>query len=357
MKSAIFLGNISSPLAVNRFLILVDELVGYDFLFFDKSTGLSFTGQEIRTRNFKDFSYVGKRTFASKLIDKFVVPFKLLSLMRKGKINLVHVHGASLLLLVFPLYFSKVKLVTTCQGSDIGFGYRFPYSIFTKVLLRRSDVITVKSNQMAFQAKKIVNKIPTLLNWGLSVDFINRGAKNAKDSSKVIRIVSMRSARPLYNIPIIFEAIKYLKCDFGEKVRFTFISLCEPEVDLDLSVADEVALGLSQQECIDELAKAEIMISIPSHDGFSTTIMEALALGVYPIISNIEAYSGEFEDSPYLVQRLDDLSADSLEKVLREVIENIDAIRSASGIRRRFAQENYSYSSQVSIIKEIYDHG
>lgn len=120
---------------------------------------------------------------------------------------------------------------------------------------------------------KIVN-----LNWGVD-DQLFKLTNNRINSEKV-NIISFRATKEIYNIDKIFNAIFNLKTKFSN-INFTYVEFNKDQnINLDLSIVDNYFYNLSKKELFDLLANQDIMISIPSFDGFATSIMESLAIGV-----------------------------------------------------------------------------
>lgn len=193
---------------------------------------------------------------------------------------------------------------------------------------------------------KIVN-----LNWGVD-DQLFKLTNNRINSEKV-NIISFRATKEIYNIDKIFNAIFNLKTKFSN-INFTYVEFNKDQnINLDLSIVDNYFYNLSKKELFDLLANQDIMISIPSFDGFATSIMESLAIGVKPCISNIVSYQNE--NLSNLVSYIDLSNEESIEDILSMNIENIELIRNEVKMRREFSFINYSREEQINILKNIYN--
>ena len=117
-------------------------------------------------------------------------------------------------------------------------------------------------------------------------------------------------------------------------------------------MADKYYKDLSKKELFDTLNQQDIMISIPSYDGFATSLMESLALGVYPIISDIESYNDD-ELKKY-VEVIDLYNERDFIEKLEYCISSIDKIREDMEKRISFAKKNYSRKNQIKNLREIY---
>ena len=176
---------------------------------------------------------------------------------------------------------------------------------------------------------------------------------NNRINSEKVNIISFRATKEIYNIDKIFNAIFNLKTKFSN-INFTYVEFNKDQnINLDLSIVHNYFYNLSKKELFDLLANQDIMISIPSFDGFATSIMESLAIGVKPCISNIVSYKNE--ELTNLVSFIDLSNEKNIEIILSKNIENIELIREEVTMRKEFAFINYSRKEQIQILKRIYN--
>ncbi|GLS82867.1 hypothetical protein GCM10007894_08440 [Paraferrimonas haliotis] len=336
----IFVGNSDSPLARERFY-LISKVKGVTSYFFDRKN-LSLLDQNLKPLTLQTKGSYTKYHLSS--------PFYFWKAIKQIRPNIIHFHGVSILLLAFSLIGYKGKVISTPQGSDINQGYRGIYSIFTRFLLKRSDVITVKSRYMLNRVKFLSGKWSEVINWG--VDEIFEETKYVVSDSSVVKIFSPRSFKEIYNVKIIIDAIEKLKSE-GFEIHFTVATLHDHEyLHSKKHVIDQLKIKADKLEMCEILSDTDFMISIPSYDGFSTTLIEALFLGVKPIISDIKPYSKEFSES-YLVTKTK-IDVSELYVVLKKEIESISIARKYKSQRVRYAISNYSRKSQIEKLKSLY---
>lgn len=341
----LFIGNIKSPLAVDRYN-LIKECVDADFLFFDKIT-MEFYDSITQESSEKLFRKIP-------VLKHFLSFFICFWHLQNNKYNALHFHGASNQLLTFLGFLFKLKIIVTCQGSDINNGFKFPYSIFTKLLLQRADYVTVKSTQMFKRVEQIIGrqKIGKMItiNWGTD---LTKSHVSFEGNGELV-ITSIRSAKSIYNIPVIFSAIKELKKKFS--FRFIAISL-HPfnSADLDLSVADEMHVNLNRSEIQKVIQSSDVVVSIPSYDGFSSSIIESLTLGALPLITNLDAYKDEFVEED-IVCKIEAATPEVLLTALHRIFLDRDRLLSVEARQHRieFAEKLYSRRSQIEIVKDMY---
>lgn len=343
MNNILFIGSYASPLSKERYELIKTNIEYERIIFFN--TGFKY---------FQDKDVISTKFYFNKYITNLLQFLYLLFVINKYKINVLHFHGGfNAFINYVPFFiFNKIKIVVTVQGSEINQHFKGYKKYFVRYLLKNADYITVKSNFMKNRVLQIVDKINNIvdLNWGVSDILFEYNNVNYNNST--IKIISFRATDTIYNIDKIFEAIKELKEKYSI-ICFTYVEFNKSDtINLDLSVADKYYKDLSKKELFDILNQQDIMISIPSYDGFATSLMESLALGIYPIISDIESYNDK--QLKNYVEHIDLNDNENLLEKLKKSIKNIEDIRKNKEKRIIFAKENYSRKNQIKILREIY---
>jgi len=111
----------------------------------------------------------------------------------------------------------------------------------------------------------------------------------------LLRIVSTRRLRPLFRIDVLIEAVAELKRS-GVPVRLEVLgggserNRLERMVQrLDLQPSVFFLGHLSPARVAERLRDADVIVSLSESDGLSTSLVEAMACGVFPIVSDIPA--------------------------------------------------------------------
>jgi glycosyltransferase involved in cell wall biosynthesis len=337
----IFIANCSSPLARRRYQLVKDSVNPEVAFFFDPFAKEVFTTPDFVC------PFVGWNRYLRPILSYLLC----LKLIFTNRINVLHYHGGAHLIFNFLPVFGK--RITTPQGSEINQSYVGWKRIFVGGLIRISDFVTVKSPFMRKLCKNILSSEKNIvdLNWGIDPEFF---ATQPVTSSDEISIISYRASASLYNIPLIFEAVKELKKQFP--IKFTYIEFGkQPSIDLDLGVCDEHHKHVTKEALIQLLRKTDIMISIPKFDGFATSIMESLAIGCYPLISELPSYENFLDgQTNSMMSKIDLAKERALVEGLKTACKNIETIRENRELRRQYARHHYNLSQQVEILREIY---
>lgn len=335
----VFIGSADSPLAIDRYSIM-KGILGEEGIFFDRSRGevLSAAGECGTSQHTKRS---GLRLHLFGLLN-------LIRLCVSTKPKVIIYHGVSVQLLSFIPYIYDVKFILIAQGSDINNALKNKLSLnsfLVKLLLRRSHLVVVKSIVMARTVKALFSKAECeVINWGVPDVFFDCVLENKRAK---ITVISPRTNKPNYNIDIILAAIRELK----GKYAFDYIHLGLGNVYECSDIAGKILKNVSADDMAVVLKNSDIMISIPSQDGFSTSIMESLAAGALPVISDLPAYEGELLDA-HLAVRIKSITVADLCDALEDILKDIDQVRADRKKRTHFAKLNYKRELQVSKLRE-----
>ncbi|MEM5570336.1 glycosyltransferase [Aliarcobacter butzleri] len=342
MNKILFIGAYESPLSQERYKI-IKENIRHEKIFFFNTGFTSFFSKDV----------INTKFILNNYLTNILQFFYLLFIIYKYKINIVHFHGGFQVFLNFLSLFiyKKIKIIVTVQGSEINQNYKGYKKYFVKFLLKNSNYITVKSTFMKKRVKNIIlnNKNIIDLNWGVDDNLFSFVKK---DCNQKINIISFRATGLIYNIDKIFDAILNLKKKYNN-IYFTYVEFNKNHnIKLDLSIVDEHYKNLSKEELFNVLSEQDIMISIPSYDGFATSLMESLSLGVYPFISDIESYDDS--NLQKYIKLIDLNNERDLIEELDICIKNIAEVRNGKVKRINFAKEVFSRQEQIKILKKIY---
>lgn len=242
-------------------------------------------------------------------LTQYTVDFSFLNFMAhkqiKGILNvikaqIIHIHQANSIawysFRAINQIYPRPKVILTTWGSDILllpkknklFKWMVTYN------LRQADVITANSLYMA----QIIEKL--LLPQTRPVHTINFGIiqlppmQNLAKKKKII--LSNRAHNPLYRIDKIILAFadlmerKLIDPDFqlmvvgGGSLTKNLEELVE---QLKMSDKIHVTGVLSYEQLIEYYQQATIFVSVPASDATALSLLEAMAYGCIPVISNI----------------------------------------------------------------------
>lgn len=267
-------------------------------------------------------------------------------------------------------------MIITVWGSDI---LRLPKeSIMAKHMvnyaLKKADKVVTTSefmktylvNEFQLMKEKVV-RIP----WGINIDiFDKRYTKNEQELKESLQIkdneivvISNRVIFPIYNIDKIIESIPHV-LKSNPNTIFLFIkgyvtSDFEDEMKLKaktLGITKNIRFiskNLTSKEMANYLNISDIFISIPKTDQFGSSVIEGMACGLIPIVSNIEVYYQYLSNSNALFVDPDN-PVDIAEKI-NYCIENPEIKEEFYKINRKIIEENENWDINGQKIIDLYE--
>jgi len=215
--------------------------------------------------------------------------------------DIIHVHQANSFGFMTALANQKKKipLVLTTWGSDVLLlpNKSFLHRWMVKYVLKKADQITADAQFMASAIHQLVGpKTVLIANFGVDIDTSN----NAIVRKKII--YSNRMHAPLYQIEkIIQESADFLKSNADWSI--TIAGNGKNTIELEKLAAKNLPSDsyefvgfLNNEQNKANYQSATIYVSIPTSDGTSISLLEAMAYGCIPIVSNLPA-NKEWVDS------------------------------------------------------------
>lgn len=219
--------------------------------------------------------------------------------------DVVHVHG-----LYFPadvaawhpfrpLVFTPWDGELVWQIKPVSFWYRQT----VRRAVRRADLVTVDSAELRERCLRYGRPASrtAVLQWGVELDTF-RPDVDTGDLSRELGIgardpvvLSTRSVAPMYNIGTLIRATPEVLRALPD-VKFVFAWPVAPELEEMRRVAAELAVLPSVRfvgvlESRDRLAqlyaRADVFVSLASHDTTPVSLLEAMACGTFPVVSDL----------------------------------------------------------------------
>ena len=218
----------------------------------------------------------------------------------KHKCHLIHAHWAIPTGLIGVLVgsFLKTPLIVTIHGSDFRIGTMKTF-IIKKIFLyvcRRAKHIICVSEVLKRDIEKLGIKGEKISVFPMGVDehffrsLINRGVNRI---GQWFTILSNRQLQPIYNISLLIRAIpivlkeepnaKFIIAGIGSERE----NLEKQVKDLNISSSVQFLGWVTHEEMPKLLSQADIYISTSLDDGTSVSLLEAMASGAFPIVTDI----------------------------------------------------------------------
>ncbi len=215
---------------------------------------------------------------------------------RRFKPHLVNAHMITGYGLVGALVKGPAKLLLSAWGPDVLESPRKPLQrLAVRLALKRADLVQTDADVMdqilvedlEFPESKIV-QVP----YGLEEALLEEPLPQKPKAPPWV-ILSHRRLDPLYNPRVILEAAGLLKAQ-GIKVWLVFSSGGQLEEELrrrawELGVKTEITGFIPRKSLLDNIRRAHFFVSAALSDSTPVSLLEAMALGAVPVVSDLPA--------------------------------------------------------------------
>ena len=286
--------------------------------------------------------------------------------MFKNKCNLIHAHWAIPTGLIGTWVGSLFKkpLIVTIHGSDLRMALERPgflKKIFVYVCKRATYlncVSKVQKNEM--EQMGIMSEKISIIPMGVDEAFLERGRERKIELDKgAFIILSNRNLLPLYNVSILIRAIPNI---LREEPRTKFLIAgegsekenLENEVEnLNLSISVRFLGRVPHKEMPNLLAQSDIYVSTSPYDGTSVSLLEALASGTFPVVTDIPSNREWIADGDngFLVPKGNE---NLLAKKIVEAIRNRRLLGEAYEKNRKIVEQRACWRENIKKITELY---
>lgn len=188
---------------------------------------------------------------------------------------------------------ARKPIIVTAWGSDILStpSKGFLYFKMAKSILKNVQFFTSDSTFMGNEMNRIANEKLniTIANFGINIDQTELPKENI--------IFSNRAHKPLYRIELILQAFsRFSKTDIGQEWKLVVAGDGEQTQQLknmaiELGIAEKVDFvgWLTKEQNSNYYQKSRLFVSIPESDATSISLLEAMAAGCIPIVSDLPA--------------------------------------------------------------------
>lgn len=287
-------------------------------------------------------------SFFLRLMDHFLSVRRVVG---HTKPDILHSHYANL-----PGWYGAFcnfhPFVLTLWGGDIladQGAFKFPFSRrLTRWAMEKADLVTVHSRFLRDEALRLgeVGGKIKMIHWGVDVTRFRprtevHRLRTALGLGSGPVVLSMRIPHPIYNIETIIKSIPLVRAHVPDVKLIVKEYLAEPGyMEVLRGLVDRMRLrdavtfvGEVPYEHIPlYLNTADVYVSIPSSDGMPISLMEAMACGTAPVLSDLPQYKEmirEGENGLYVPPRDEVALSQALITLLRD-----------RGLRERIVENN-----------------
>jgi L-malate glycosyltransferase len=178
-------------------------------------------------------------------------------------------------------------VINTAHGMDVRISNKFPVSILFRLAVAFSKKVTVVANYMKDYG---CLKNTTVIPCGIDERFFE-----VKPDYNSKTVISTRSLEPVYDIETLIKAVPLV---LQEEPDASFIIIgCGSQKEYLQNLANKlnvtkriIFMGMLDNSKIPSyMEKAKVYVSTSLADGTSVSLLEALAAGLVPVVSDIDA--------------------------------------------------------------------
>lgn len=188
-------------------------------------------------------------------------------------------------------------LVVTVAGSDL---FVEPlrnriFSLTNKYVLGRASLIHSVAHHMTEKLRKIGIGEEKILTMPEGIDVEKFPARRKEQTGHFPLLLSYRDFKPVYNLELLIKAIPHVIKVFSN-LKVILIGQGPEEAKLrtlvnESQIQNNVVFegAVPRDKIPDYLASAHVYVSTSLSDGASASLQEAMACGVFPVVTDIEA--------------------------------------------------------------------
>jgi L-malate glycosyltransferase len=286
----------------------------------------------------------------------------------KHRCSMIHTHWAipTGLIGVWVRSLLKRPLIVTVHGSDLRIALEnggFLRKIFVYVC-HHADHLNCVSNVQKKDLEQlgITDEEISVIPMGVDEAFLETGKGRKIELNKgSFIILSNRNLLPLYNVSLLVRAIPYVLKEEPE-TKFIIAGDGSEKENLEnkvkqLNVSSSVQfLGrVPHQEMPHLLGQSDIYVSTSPHDGTSVSLLEALASGAFPVVTDIPSNREWIADGDngFLVPIENE---NVLAKKIVEAIRDHRLLGEAHEKNRKIVEQRAYWRENIKKITEFYQN-
>lgn len=188
-------------------------------------------------------------------------------------------------------------LVVSCWGSDILISPRksFARKLRVKYVLKNADLLTCDGQDLSNAIQKLGAEKERIIVSPMGVDQeMLKKSKDRESSKEEFVILSARKLDPVYDLKTLLLAASEVKKIYRGKVKFLITGegsqkerLVRLSRKLRMDHSVEFTGFLPRKNFLEVLGKADLYVSTSLSDSTSVALLEAMALGLIPIVTDI----------------------------------------------------------------------
>jgi hypothetical protein len=293
------------------------------------------------------------------------------NLIQKLKPDLIHVvefqHAGYILLraLSKPFPGQRPKVMSSNYGSDIYWFRKFPnHKRKISALLKVTNHYTSECARDITLAKELgFNGTSTLIpnTGGVSEELLARDQNGSDASSRrllVLKGYQNKFGQALQGVGSLFRLRQSLRGFEIVSVStniITAVSLVVLKIFSGLKISLHLKGALTNTEVLSLMSRARVYVGLSKSDGISTSLLEAMAMGAFPIQTGTSCASEWFENGKSgAIVALG--KNDEIDEWIRKAVSDDHLVDKAQQINASTILERYTRSVMASKVEDLYSN-
>ncbi len=255
-------------------------------------------------------------------------------------------------------------LVLTTLGSDMLLVPRrtFLHAWRTRWVLQRCDRVTADAQMLARAVARFGFDTARVLTvpFGVDLEAFDRAARVAPRTNAPVRVLSTRRLEPVYDVPTLFRAATHVPPELRDAMRLRIAGVGAQAAELHAAsrsttvLPETTFLGwLEPQALTQELARAHVYVSTSRSDSTSVSLLEAMAAGCFPVVTDIEGNREWIRDGENgLLFPVGDDAA--LARCLERAVRDAELRQSAATLNRALIVERATWSTNMERVERLF---
>lgn len=252
-----------------------------------------------------------------------------------------------------------IPSLLTIWGSDVLLTPRrgWPWKLMVQCNLRQATLITCETSEISTAIRRLGG-------WKLKPELLNFGVAGIPDQpivEKEQQILSCRLHGALYRIDSIILA--FSKIVFKDELKGWSLVIAAHGSETDnlkklvkeLGIEDRVRfIGfLSMTELHEQYKKSSLYISVPRSDGLSISLLEAMAFGCVPVVSDLPSNREVVIDglNGFVVSENKSLQSAIIAAI--DIVKNPEKFKALSLLNKEYVSSRASFETNMSRYAEI----
>jgi glycosyltransferase involved in cell wall biosynthesis len=234
-----------------------------------------------------------------------------------------------------------------------------PGRLMARHVLRHAALVHTVSDALSAEVRRIQPRVSQVLTLTQGIDVGRFACRSQRPQGAPIRLLCTRSLFEVYDPSTIVRACSRLLRD-GVAVTLTMagggpmLSELRSQAEaLDIQQSITFLGGYHQAQLPELLSSHDVYVSASVADGTSVSLLEAMAGGLFPVVSRIPANTAWLEDQQTALM-FEPGSEQELAAAIAKLAETSDLMSQAVAENRRVVEARGNRSSNMKLLEDYY---